>query len=155
VGGDWGHMVGYCTHLLPVRSRFDGAIGFTDFLTRTKAALLAAYAQKTILRPLITRLDLVRDPARHCWPPSSTSTGRSPPSLPRTRDPGIDAPIRFTAYDFALNSSRRGSRIAGSDYNTDLFDAAPSRAARPLSAPPRRSGGRARSPPRRPPSGDA
>ncbi len=127
-GGDWGRMVGYCTHLLPLRSRFDGSLGFAAFLARTKATLLAAYEHGDYpFARLVARLDLARDPSR---PPLLATVFNIDRPVASIAFAGlaadfVDRPIRFTAYDFAVNLVETEDRLdIEADYNTDLFDAA-------------------------------
>lgn len=127
-GGDWGRMVGYCTHLLPVRSRFDGNLCFADFLARTKDVLFAAYEHEDYpFARMANRLDLARDPSR---PPLLSTVFNIDRPIASIAFAGlaahvIEQPIRFTAYDFAVNVLETDDAVSLEvDYKTDLFDTA-------------------------------
>jgi len=127
-GGDWGRMAGYCTHLLPLRSRFEDGLDFNGFLIRTKAALLAAYEHEDYpFARLITRLGLARDAAQPPLIASVFNIDRplAPLGFGDLAVELVDRPIRFTAYDLALNVLETEDAVSfEADFNTDLFDGA-------------------------------
>ena len=58
-------MIGHCVNLLPLRSKIDPNISFSDYLKQRKSQLLDAYDhQKLSFGQLLQKLPIARDPSR-------------------------------------------------------------------------------------------
>ncbi len=58
-------MIGHCVNLLPLRSKIDTNISFTDYLKQRKSQLFDAYDhQKLSFGQLLQKLPIARDPSR-------------------------------------------------------------------------------------------
>jgi amino acid adenylation domain-containing protein len=120
-------LVGYCTHLLPVRSRFKEDATVAEFLQHNRTALLDALDHQDFpFSELIQHLGLRRDSSGGA-PVVSTVFNLEPISALPTID-GLELKlvepiIRFTAFDLSVNVIDTGEELQiDCDYNTDLFD---------------------------------
>ena len=119
-------LVGYCTHLLPIRSEVEDGDDFPVYLKRMRGVLLDAYQhQNYSFADLINRLNLHRDGSHS--PLVSTvfnldRPGEAPPMA------GIEvswasAPVQFTAFDITVNLTEVADQfILECDFNRDVFD---------------------------------
>jgi amino acid adenylation domain-containing protein len=121
-------LVGYCTHLLPVRSRFDAAQSFSDYLKNIRATLLRAYQHQDYpFARLIEDLGVRRDGSGA--PLVSALFNLDEPGAAPAMS-GLDVrwlsqPIRFTAFDIVFNfTAVDEALVLECDYNGDLFDSA-------------------------------
>ncbi len=123
-GGD--KLVGYCTHLLPVRSRVTWQDSFTAYLKVIRGVLLKAYQHQDYpFAHLINQLNLRRD-GRQSPLVSVTfnlDQAKELPKLSELEVTWMPQPIRFMAFDINANLTETGEDlILHYDYNTDLFD---------------------------------
>ena len=119
-------LVGYCTHLLPIRSNVEDNAIFSEYLTKIRGLLLDAYEHQDYpFASLLDRLELDRDPSR--LPLITTSFNLEPPvTVPEMFALSTELfsqPVSFVDYDLNLNVTEvNESLIVDCDYNTDLFD---------------------------------
>lgn len=121
-------LAGYCTHLLPIRNRLDGAPGFAAFLRQLRATLLDAFEHQDYpFAQLLRLLDLPRDPGR---PPLVTATFNmdQPPPLPAMDGLAlrmVPPPVRHAGFELALNITDQGdgALVVECRYHTALFGA--------------------------------
>jgi non-ribosomal peptide synthetase component F len=121
------NLLGYTTSLLPLRSRVDDLLTFTDYLSAVKQTVFDAYAHQSYsLNRLIERLDLQPEPGQ---PPSVSTVfnldyaGTTPAlyglevemSAPPSGAVECDIFWNVTATDNGL--------LVDCYYNTDLFEA--------------------------------
>jgi amino acid adenylation domain-containing protein/non-ribosomal peptide synthase protein (TIGR01720 family) len=118
-------LVGYCTHVLPVRNRIDDDISFARFLASTRARLLDAYANQDFpFAVLLNRLDLKRDVSRS---PLVSLTFNLDRPMPMPRMHGLDLavaphPIEFSDFDMMVNVIDAGDDLViDCDASTDVF----------------------------------
>jgi amino acid adenylation domain-containing protein len=119
-------LVGYCTHLLPVRSRFDAAQSFADYLKSTRGVLLRAYQHQDYpFARLIDELGVRRDGSGAPLV-SALFNLDQPGDAPAMG--GLDVgwlpqPIRFAAFDIVFNFTEvDDALVLECDYNGDIFD---------------------------------
>ena len=119
-------LVGYCTHLLPIRSNVEEKAIFSQYLTKIRGLLLDAYEHQDYpFASLLDRLELDRDPSR--LPLITTTFNLEPPvTVPEIFALSTELfsqPVSFVDYDLSLNVTEMNeSLIVDCDYNTDLFD---------------------------------
>ncbi|MDP6702899.1 MAG: condensation domain-containing protein, partial [Candidatus Latescibacteria bacterium] len=120
-------LVGYCTHLVPVRSRIDRQQSFVDYLVAVRGKLLRAYQHQDYpFTRLIEKLELRRDGRRAPLVSALFNLDR-PGQVPKMT--GLDVgwtsqPIHFTAFDLVFNFTElEDALVLECDYNGDLFDA--------------------------------
>lgn len=122
-GGD--RVVGYCTHLLPIRSRLAGEPGFRAHLDRVKSTLLDAFEHQDYpFAALLTKLDLPRDPSRPPLLSATFNMDRPPPvpSLDGAAMTMLPPPVRFASYELAFNVTDLGGELVlECRYHTSLF----------------------------------
>jgi glutamate-1-semialdehyde aminotransferase len=118
-------LVGYCTHLLPIRSRLDDEATFAAFLAQTRKSLLDAFEHQDYpFAALLETLDLPHDPSR---PPllSATFNMDQPGQLPALGEAQvvlIPPPVRYASYEMAMNvTDLAGALIVECKYHTSLF----------------------------------
>ena len=120
-------LVGYCAHLLPIRSSLVAESTFSEYLHQIRGSLLDTYEHQDYpFARLLDRLDLERDLSR--LPLVSTTFNLEPAfSVPEMFALSVELfsqPISFTDYDFSFNVTEvDGCLIVDCNYNTDLFDA--------------------------------
>jgi amino acid adenylation domain-containing protein len=121
-------LVGYCTHLLPIRSTLVGNPTFSEHLVATRKALLYAYQHQdypfaALLNDLNVRGDASQSPVI-----TATFNMDQPMAMPEMADLQLELyarPLSFTQFDLTLNITELPHElVAECDYNTDLFDAA-------------------------------
>jgi amino acid adenylation domain-containing protein len=120
-------IVGYCTHLLPIRSSLVGFPGFSEYLTTIRHTLLDAYKHQDYpFASLINQLKLPRDPSRSSL---VTTTFNLEPALGVPTMFGLDLelvspPINYADFDIDLNViENNGELLLQMNYSTDLFEA--------------------------------
>ena len=119
-------LVGYCTHLLPIRSEIDGDASFLAYLKTMRGVLLNAYQhQNHSFADLINKLDLHRDGSHS--PLISTVFNLDRPGEPAPMA-GLEvswasAPVQFTAFDITVNLTEVADQfVLECDFNCDIFD---------------------------------
>ena len=119
-------MVGYCTHLLPLRSRYTDSATVSEFLKSNRTALLNALDHQEfpfadIVRQLSGRRDVSVSPiVSAVFNLEPVSQLPALPGLEVNLAPGIAG---FTAFDLSVNVIDTGRELlVDCDYNTDLFD---------------------------------
>ena len=121
-------LVGYCTHLMPLRSRRGADATFAEHLADTKRAILEATDHQDL--PFAELLDVIGvRPAPDAPPVASVVFNLEPVSaLPAFHALHADLlpdVITTTAFDVFVNVVDAGDRLLiDAQYNTDLFDAA-------------------------------
>jgi amino acid adenylation domain-containing protein len=122
------NLVGYCTNLLPLRSRINANPAFEDYVGSVRRVVLDAYEHQIYpFARLIRRLNAPRDPSR---PPlasvifnmdTKADEGQSIPGLEVTAAPNLPDAAK---YDVNLNVTQTGGELwLDWEYNTALFDA--------------------------------
>lgn len=119
-------MVGYATHLLPIRSCFQEDLTFLAYLAEIRRTLLTAYEHQDYpFSQLLKRLNLKSD---HSRTPLVSVTFNLQPPVPTTqlRDLQttlVERPVSFTHFDLHFIVIDMGDRlILEAKYNTDLFN---------------------------------
>ncbi|MDB9432748.1 MupA/Atu3671 family FMN-dependent luciferase-like monooxygenase [Microcystis aeruginosa] len=119
-------MVGYCTHLLPIRSQLVGNPTFADYLKQMRGVLLSAYEHQDYpFALLLNQLDLPRNTSRS--PLIDVSFNLEPAiNLPKMRELEVSLlpqKVSFRDRDLHLNVTEMGGEaLVDCDYNTDLFE---------------------------------
>lgn len=99
-------VIGFCTHLLPLRSTHPGGMSFADYLTASRSALYAAMAHQDLpFAEILDCLNLPHDPSR---PPllSVTFNMDQPapmPAMAAVSFRSIPPDQRYASYPLALN----------------------------------------------------
>ncbi|MFN6486986.1 MULTISPECIES: non-ribosomal peptide synthetase/type I polyketide synthase [unclassified Nostoc] len=120
-------LVGYCTHLLPLRSGINKDATFIEHLVNSRSVLLSAYEHQDYpFALLINKLKRDRDASQFSIvnttfnldrPATLTSLFDLEPSL-------FDHPISFTGSDLSFDViETNGCLEVRCDYNLDLFNA--------------------------------
>ncbi|GAA6617368.1 hypothetical protein NUACC26_031780 [Scytonema sp. NUACC26] len=119
-------LVGYCAHILPIRSCIVNEPTFLEYITTIKERLLNAYEHQDYpFARLIDKLNVPRDASRTPLVTATFNLDR-PITIPEMF--GLETnlfpkPISFTAFDLSLNVTEvNGKLVLDCDYNTDLFD---------------------------------
>ena len=119
-------LVGHCTNLLPLRSRYDANQKFGDFLATTKRVVLDAYEhQHCSFGALLQKLNPRRSPGRVplvsvIFNLDRLGRGVQFDGLETSAEP---MPKSFTNFDLFLNvRDTNRELILDCAYNTDLFD---------------------------------
>ena len=120
-------LVGHCVHLLPLRSRVDGADRFADYLRAFRNRLSNAYQHhQYTFGTLVSKLRLHRDPARI---PLLSVMFNGDRELQDLRFDGLRVdycwnPRRFENFELYLNAVECDKQLRlECTYNSDLFDA--------------------------------
>lgn len=120
-------LVGYCAHILPVRSCLVASESFLEYLKTLKNRLLEIYEHQDYpFARLIDKLNVARDASRS---PLVTATFNwdKTVALPKMFELATDLfpkPISCTAFDISLNVMEvDGKLVLDCNYNTDLCDA--------------------------------
>ncbi|MDB6109200.1 MAG: amino acid adenylation protein [Pedosphaera sp.] len=121
-----GHgLVGHCTHLLPLRSEFEGGMSFTDFLAQTRREVMnASDHQQCTLGTLVQRLNLLRDPSRTPLVPVTFNLDRvtNPVNFAGLTVDLSTNPKCFLNFDLSLNIRDSGEEMQlECDFDTELF----------------------------------
>ncbi|WP_248277637.1 non-ribosomal peptide synthetase/type I polyketide synthase [Brasilonema sp. UFV-L1] len=121
-------LVGYCAHLLPIRSCVVENLTFSEYLGKMKGVLLEAYENQDYpFAWLLKQLKLGRD-ASHSPLIATIFNLERPAAVPKMF--GLETeifapPISFTGFDISFNVIEISDElILNCEYNTDLFDAA-------------------------------
>ncbi|MEO1373245.1 MAG: amino acid adenylation domain-containing protein [Cyanobacteria bacterium J06635_10] len=121
-------LVGYCAHLLPIRSCVVDNLTFSEHLDKVKNELLYAYEHQDYpFAWLLKQLKSDRD-ASHSPIIATIFNLERPVAVPKMF--GLETeifapPISFTGFDISFNVIEIGSELTfNCEYNTDLFDAA-------------------------------
>jgi amino acid adenylation domain-containing protein len=121
-------LVGYCTHLLPIRSKFVDNPSFIEYLHTLRGVLLDAYEHLDY--PFANLLYHLSEQRQTNYSPLITATFNLEPSLTAPQMFGLDTslysnPIGFSDYDLNLDVIKLNTEfVLSCDYSTDLFDAA-------------------------------
>ncbi|WP_332959592.1 non-ribosomal peptide synthetase/type I polyketide synthase, partial [Microcoleus sp. AR_TQ3_B6] len=121
-------LVGYCTHLLPLRSCVVGCSTFSEHLTAFRKLLLDAFDHQDY--PFARLLDKLKGNQNISMFPIVTATFNldRPVAVPEMFELETElfpSPISFTGFDLSLNVLEIDSEWELScDYNPDLFDSA-------------------------------
>jgi amino acid adenylation domain-containing protein/non-ribosomal peptide synthase protein (TIGR01720 family) len=120
-------LVGYCTHLLPIKSHINGSETFLAYLKTTRAILLDAYEhQDYLFANLIKQLNLPRNSSHTPLISATFNLDRSleRPTFFELEVELFSKPIHFTAFDISINLTEIGHEllVLDCDYNTDLFN---------------------------------
>ena len=119
-------LVGYCTHLLPLRSKLPGGATVGEFLRQRRTALLEALEHQDFpFAELVQRLNRRREASLS--PVVSTVFNLEPvsalPTIAGLTLTLVEPVVRFTAFDLSVNVIETGAEIQiDCDYNTGLFD---------------------------------
>ncbi len=119
-------LVGYCTHLLPIRSQMRGHETVREWLQSTRTRLVEAYENQDYpFAQLLNLLEIRRDPNR---PPliSVTFNLDVAPDLPPwsgLEPKWVSSPVSYTSFDLGINltASPQGL-VLDCNYNLDLFE---------------------------------
>ncbi|WP_026736179.1 non-ribosomal peptide synthetase [Fischerella sp. PCC 9605] len=120
-------LVGYCSHLLPIRSYIDGNVTFLQHLQITKTELLNAYEHQDY--PFARLIETLKTTKNKNLSPLVTAVFNLNRPLAVPQMFGVETsllsqPVSFLDHDICLNVSEiDGELILDCDYNTDLFDA--------------------------------
>lgn len=123
-GGE--HLVAYCTHLLPIRSRVHWDESFAAYLRRTRVTLLAAYQnQDYAFAELLDQPQLRGRRANLVSTVFNLDRPGMAPAMAGLEVTWLSQPLRHTAFDLTLNLTELGERLVlECDYDLDRFDAA-------------------------------
>ncbi|BAY50183.1 amino acid adenylation (plasmid) [Scytonema sp. HK-05] len=120
-------MVGYCSHLLPIRNHILGDASFKEHLKTQRSVLLEAYEHQDYpFAKLIDKLNIQRDASQSLLVTTTFNFDRpvDVPAMPGLQTKLLSQPISFADYDLSLNVSEINDELLlECDYNTDLFDA--------------------------------
>lgn len=121
-------LVGHCVRTLPILVDVDPTRPFSDFLRRSRTALLDATDQSLVtFGHLVQRLTLPRDPARL---PLVSVLFNVDPDVGAAAFEGLDVrvasvPRAYDNFEWYINATVRGDEVTlESTYNTTLFEAA-------------------------------
>ena len=120
-------MAGYCTHLVPIRSRLDGDPSFVDLLSATRRRLLDVFDHQDL--PFADLLDLLPVPrSSGAFPLISAVFNMEPVSaLPALRGLSLrprPQTVNYTPFDLFVNVTDGGVVVVETDYNAALFEGA-------------------------------
>ena len=120
-------IVGYCTHLLPIRSFLVGHPAFSEYLTTIRHILLDAYEHQDYpFGSLLNQLNLPRDPSRSPLVTATFNLDRplAVPQMFGLEPKLVSAPISYAQFDISLNVIEMNDELLlEMDYSTDLFEA--------------------------------
>lgn len=122
------HLAGYCTHLLPLRSKLEATHSTAGFLLATRRALLDAFDHQDYPFALLVRQNaLQRDTS--ISPIVSVVFNLEPvatlPAIAGLELRLADPVVQFVAFDLSINVIDTGRELRiDYDYNTDLFNEA-------------------------------
>ena len=120
-------LVGYCTHLMPLRSQRGVEASFAEHLVNTKRAILEATDHQDL--PFAELLDVIGvRPAPDAPPVASVVFNVEPvsalPSFTALAATLLPDVVTTTPFDVFVNVIDAGDRLLiDAQYNTDLFDA--------------------------------
>jgi len=122
------HVLGYCAHILPVRSRLAGQPVYADYLAALRGELLADYERQDypfawLIEKLQNRCDVNRTPLVTAL--LNLDRPVAADGMPDLTVRWISQPISSTAFDLNLNITEvDGGLVADLDGNTDLWNPA-------------------------------
>ena len=121
--GSNSRLVGYCTKLLPVRSKLTGDMQFRDYLVYVKETLSGAYDNQSYpISLLIKKLNLPRDPGRAPLVTTAFNLDHDRSNASCDLDAAETACVS-SKFDISLNvTERRDDLLLEWEYNTDLFE---------------------------------
>ncbi|MEA5627146.1 non-ribosomal peptide synthetase [Nostoc sp. UHCC 0251] len=119
-------LVGYCSHLLPIRSYIDDNVTFLQHLQTTKTELLNAYEHQDYpFASLIEKLKISRNTSLSPLVTAIFNLNR-PLAVPKmfgVETSLLPQSVSFVDHDICFNVSEiDGELILDCDYNTDVFD---------------------------------
>ncbi|MEB3214887.1 MAG: AMP-binding protein [Nostocales cyanobacterium 94392] len=119
-------LVGYCSHLLAIRSYIDGDLNFSQHLQATKTELLNAYTHQDYpFARLIEKLKVFRNEKISPLVTAIFNLNR-PLAVPKmfgVETSLLPQPLSFVDHEICLNVSEiDGELVFDFDYNTDLFN---------------------------------
>jgi amino acid adenylation domain-containing protein len=121
-------LVGYCAHVLPVRSRLAGQPAWTDFLGALKSEILSDYERQDYpFARLIEKLDARAGSSRSPLVTALFNLDRpvTVDGMPDLEVQWLPQPIGYTAFDLNLNvTDTGGGLVVDLDGNTDLWEPA-------------------------------
>jgi amino acid adenylation domain-containing protein/non-ribosomal peptide synthase protein (TIGR01720 family) len=120
-------LVGYCTHLLPIRSHIVGDETVLAYLKTIRGILLEAYEHQDYpFANLINKLNIKRE-SSHTPLVSATFNLDKLSARPQLFELEVEwysQPLYFTAFDIGFNLTDIGEQlILDCEYNTDVFNA--------------------------------
>jgi amino acid adenylation domain-containing protein/non-ribosomal peptide synthase protein (TIGR01720 family) len=120
------NLVGYCTHLLPIKTHIAGPETFFAYLKTLRGILLDAYEHQDYpFANLIEQLNLPRQ-SSHTPLVSVIFNLDKPSERPTLFELEVEwfsQPLHFTAFDISINLTDIGEELVlDCDYNTDLFN---------------------------------
>jgi amino acid adenylation domain-containing protein len=120
-------LVGYCTHLLPVRSRFNGDAPFAEYLRQMRDVLLSGYDHQEY--PFAWLMDKLAAPNGGRATPITVTFNLDQrfvaPKLGSMETTLFAPPVQSAFLDLTLNVMEIDGALAlYCDYATDLFDRA-------------------------------
>jgi iturin family lipopeptide synthetase A len=121
-------LVGYCAHILPIRSCVVGSPTFSKYLITLRNILLEAYQHQDYpFAKLLEKLNLGMDVSRSTLVTATFNLER-PLAVPKMfglETEFVSQPISFVDHDLHWNiTDLDGELVLDCSYNTDLFDAA-------------------------------
>ncbi|MEO5369523.1 MAG: amino acid adenylation domain-containing protein [Magnetococcus sp. DMHC-1] len=121
-------LVGYCTHLVPIRSRITWETPFTDYLRAMRGVLLQAYQHQDYpFAELMDKLHLRRD-GRHAPLIAALFNLDRPGAVAEMADLTVSwqpLPVYYAAFDVIFNLTELDAELLlECDYNADRFDPA-------------------------------
>jgi amino acid adenylation domain-containing protein len=122
-------LVGHCVNLLPLRTRLDASLGFSDYLRQRKTALLDAYDhQQLTFGSLLKKLRLSREAGRVPLVPVVFNIDlglTNEVDFQGLKYELISNPRAFESFELFLNASGSEADLTLEwSYNTTLFEAA-------------------------------
>ena len=120
-------MAGYCTHLVPVRSRLNGDPSFSELLGQMKGRLLDVFDHQDLpFAELLQKLPIPRSAG--AFPLISAVFNLEPvstlPAFAGLTTSLLPQAVSFTPFDLFVNVTEGGATLLiDTDFNADLFDA--------------------------------
>ncbi|MGL5874459.1 MAG: non-ribosomal peptide synthetase [Xenococcaceae cyanobacterium] len=122
------NLVGHCVNLLPIRSRVNGKLAFSEYLKLRKTSILDAYDhQQFTFGSLIEKLDLPRDPSRIPLIPIVFNIDRGLDTNSLNFE-GLEVefytnPRTYENFELFINAVELKDKVTlECQYNTNLFD---------------------------------
>ncbi|MEM7127273.1 MAG: amino acid adenylation domain-containing protein [Chloroflexota bacterium] len=123
--GEFESLVGYCTHMAPIRSQLVGNPSFADYLKQIRDLALDAFEhQAYTFAWLLDELKMERDTSR---PPLITAGFNLDSSVTLPEVPGLQLayqpmPLKQAKFDLDLNvTESAGELFLDLEYNSDIF----------------------------------
>jgi natural product biosynthesis luciferase-like monooxygenase protein/amino acid adenylation domain-containing protein len=121
-------LVGYCAHIMPIRSNIEAGPRFTEHLRAIRSELLDAYENQDIpFANYLADVEIPRDPS---WNPLVNYLFNLDGALPglALQDLAValhDQPVGTARFDVGLSAVEIADRfVLYCDYNTDLYEPA-------------------------------